>query len=298
MHRWWLLFAGLVLWSVLGYALLRRSSAPAEAHPARHVQATRIVSMGPNLTEIIYALGLAQRLAGVTDDSDFPMEASNKPRVGSFWQPNIEAIIATKPDLVVTLGFEQQRNLAYRLRRMNYNALTLDIDKIEGLFESILAIGAATGVEDRAEELAADMRRRIRMLQARLATSDKVRVLWVVQREPLRVAGRDTFANELLELAGGQNAIGPTLQKYPPIGAEQIIASGIEVIIEPTMVPGNEDKQRGQALQYWARFPNVPAVANGRICVVDGDLVSRLGPRLYEGIETVARCLRPELLGE
>jgi iron complex transport system substrate-binding protein len=298
MRRWWLLFAGLVLWSILGYALLGRSSAPAEARQAGHVQATRIVSMGPNLTEILYALGLAQRIAGVTDDSDFPAEASNKPRVGGFWQPNIEAIIATKPDLVVTLGFEQQRNLAYRLRRMNYNALTLDIDRIEGLFESILAVGAAAGVEDRAEELAADIRRRIQMLQARLATSDTVKVLWVVQREPLRVAGRDTFANELLELAGGQNAVGPTLQKYPPIGAEQIIASGIEVIIEPTMVPGDEDKQRRQAQQYWARFPNVPAVANGRICVVDGDLVSRLGPRLYEGIETVARCLQPELLGE
>lgn len=298
MRRWWLLFAGLMLWSFLGYVLLGRSSVPADARTPRHAQATRIVSMGPNLTEILYALGLGPNIVGVTNDSDYPPEAANKPNVGSFWEPNIEAIIATKPDLVVTLGFEQQKNLAYRLRRMDYDALTLDIDKIEGLYQSILATGAATGTEDRAEKLVGDLRTRIQALQARLTTREKVSVLWVVQREPLRVAGRDTFPNELLELAGGRNAIGPTLQKYPPVGAEQIIASGIQVIIEPTMVPGDEGRQREQALQYWARFPGVPAVANGRIYIVDGDLVSRLSPRLYEGVETIARCLQPELFGE
>ena len=298
MRKWWLLLAGWALWSGLGYALFGRPSAQVDAHASGTPLSMRIVSMGPNLTEILYALDLGPQIAGVTTGSDYPPDAADKPKVGSFWQPNIEAIIATRPDLVVTLGFEQQRSLAQRLRRMGYDALTLEIDTIEGLFRSILATGAATGASTRAQELVGDMRTRIRTLQARTAAIDRAKVLWVVQREPLRVAGRDTFPNELIELASGQNAIGPTLQKYPPVGAEQIIASGIQVIFEPTMVAGDERKQREQALQYWARYPHIPAVANERIYIVDGDLVSRLGPRLYEGVETIARCLRPELFGE
>ncbi|MBN1360547.1 MAG: ABC transporter substrate-binding protein [Sedimentisphaerales bacterium] len=296
MRKWWLLLAGLVCWCLLGYGLLGRQAV--RAHTPQTAPPTRIVSMGPNLTEILYALGLGPEIVGVTVDSDYPPDVAQKPKVGSFWQPNLEAIIATRPDLVVTLGFAQHRTLADRLRRMSYACLTLDIETIDGLFQGILAAGAATGTEGRAQEIVAEMRAQIAALQGSITSGTRAKVLWVVQREPLRVAGRDTFPNELIELAGGRNAIGPTLHKYPPIGAEQVLASGIDVIIEPTMVPGDEESQRAQALQYWSRWPNVPAVVNGRIYIVDGDLVSRLGPRLCEGIETVARCLRPEPLGE
>ena len=142
------------------------------------------------------------------------------------------------------------------------------------------------------------MRTEIDRLRAATAGSGRVKVLWVVQREPLRVAGRETFVNEMIELAGGENAIGPTLHIYPAIGAEQVIAAAPEVIIEPAMLPGALDQQRQQALAYWGRFANVPAVTAGRIYVIDGDIVSRLSPRLPAGIRTIARCLRPDLFGE
>jgi iron complex transport system substrate-binding protein len=298
MRKWWLLLAALLLWTSLGYALFGTRAANGNLGAPRAARPARIVSLAPNLTEILYALGLAPNVVGVTGDSDYPAAAAAKPRVGSFWQPDIEAVIAAQPDLVVTLGFEQQRNLADRLSRMHYDSLVLDIDKVEDLFRSIVMIGRATGADDRAQELVANIRSRIDALQTRLGTGDRTTVLWVVQRDPLRVAGRDTFANELIEMAGGRNAIGATLHKYPPIGSEQVIASAAQVIIEPTMTAGDENRQREQALDYWSRFPNVPAVANGRIYVVDGDLVSRLGPRLYQGVETVAKCLRPESFGE
>jgi iron complex transport system substrate-binding protein len=123
----------------------------------------------------------------------------------------------------------------------------------------------------------------------------KVRVLWIMQREPLRVAGRDTFINEMIELAGGENAIGPTLHKYPPIGAEQVIMCRADVIIEPLMQQKELKEQQKNAAQYWSKFKNVPAVVNERVYVIHDDTISRLGPRLYEGTETIARCLRPEL---
>ena len=256
----------------------------------------RIVSLAPNITEILFSIGLGDKIAGVTLDSDYPEGAAAKPKVGTFWQPDIEAVVAARPDLVITLGFEQQKNLAERLRRIGYNSLTVNIEKVSDLFDAIERIGAVTGRQLRANELISHVRTKLQQLASLVGTGAKVRVLWVVQREPLRVAGRDTFVNEMIELAGGENAIGPTVHKYPPIGSEQVIACNADVIIESAM--GSEDdieSQRDRALQHWSKFNYLPAVANRRIFVISGDTVSRLGPRLYEGTETIAMCLRPHL---
>jgi iron complex transport system substrate-binding protein len=298
MGKWWYLLAALGLWLACGYAISEPRRADARAHLRGARQPARIVSMAPNLTEVLFALGLGDRIVGVTQDSDYPPAALAKPRVGTFWQPNIEAVIAAKPDLVVTLAFEQQRDLARRLQRIGYDCLTVEIERVADLFRAITAIGDAAGVREPARELSNDIQAAIRRLQAATAGRPRVKVLWVVQREPLRVAGRETFINEMIEAAGGENVVGPTLHKYPPLGAEQVVAAGPEVIIEPTMVPGALDEQYRQAVSYWRRYPTIPAVAGGRIHVIDGDLVSRLGPRLFAGIDVIAKCLRPELSGE
>jgi iron complex transport system substrate-binding protein len=96
-------------------------------------------------------------------------------------------------------------------------------------------------------------------------------------------------------LAGGENAIGRTVHKYPPIGSEQVIACAPDVIIEPAMGSKTVPEQQKEALRYWSRFKNVPAVANERIYVISPDTVCRLGPRLHQGVEIVARCLKPQL---
>lgn len=297
MRKWWLLSTAAVLWMALGYALMR--SEAGEVPSVRRSQTPeRIVSMAPNLTEILFALGLESHIVGVTQDSDYPPAALDKRQVGTFWQPNIEAVIATRPDLVMTQTFEQQRDLARRLQRMGYRSLMVDVDTIAGLFDGILAIGQAAGAASQAHTLCENMRAEIDGLTAATAGQRRVKVLWVVQREPLRVAGRATFVNEMIELAGGENAIGPTLHIYPAVGAEQVIAAAPEVIIEPTMLPGTMDRQRNEASTYWSRFVNVPAVQAARIYVIDGNLVSRLGPRLPEGVIMIARCLRPDLFGD
>lgn len=298
MRKWWLLLVSLALWNILGYSLAQTSRVAAtDATPAVSTP-TRIVSLAPNLTELLYALGLEEAIAGVTLDSDYPAAAAAKPQVGTFWQPNIEAVVALKPDLVVALDFQQQQSVVQRLERLGYRCLMADIWTVDDFMRAVGTMGQATGRRPQAEALVARLRGDIQRLQNAIAGRTRPRVLWVVQREPLRVAGRDTFVNELIELAGGENAIGPTLHKYPPIGAEQVIACGAEVIIEPAMVESDFARQRETALAYWSRWPHVPAVAAGRIYVIDGDLVSRLSPRLYQGLETIAQCLRPEPPGE
>lgn len=298
MKKWiWLLLI-ISGWMAAGFALCGPAQDGTGKAVIPSVRPQRIVSAAPSLTEILFALGLDKEIVGVSQYSDYPPAALEKPRVGSFWNPNIESVVAAKPDLVVTLtttGFSQQKRLAMRLTPMNYNCLTLKIETIPELFEGIRQIGEATGREQQADDLVADIKGKLQKLSNLVDAGRKVKVLWVVQREPLRVAGRDTFVNEMIELAGGENAIGPTVHKYPPIGAEQVIASGAEVIIEPDMGRQDLTAQQESAFRYWSKFENLPAAADKRIYVIPGGAVSRLGPRLYEGIETIAKCLRPQL---
>ena len=295
MNKWWWLLLIITCWTATGFAIFDLQQTQDNGDTPLPTRANRIVSLAPNLTEILFALGLEKEIVRVTLNSDYPPAAATKPKAGTFWQPNIEAIIAARPDLIVTLGFEQQKNLAERLKRINYNCLIVNIKKVNDLFEAVEIIGAATGKKLEANELVSNIRDNLDKLSALVGTEDKVRVLWVVQREPLRVAGRDTFVNEMIEFAGGENAIGPTLHKYPPIGAEQVIVCGADAIIEPSMQQKDLTAQQNKAMQYWSKFDNLPAVANNRIYVIPGDTVSRLGPRLYDGIDAIARCLRPEL---
>jgi iron complex transport system substrate-binding protein len=298
MKKWWILLVVFAAWVALGLVLLRGPHADAAQASEPLRTPNRIVSMAPNLTEILFSLGLDRSIVGVTLDSDYPAAARSKRAVGTFWQPDIETVIALKPDLTVTLGIPQQRDLASRLTQMGYRCLTLDLWTVDDFFKAIGAMGDATGCQAGAQALREQMQARIATIRNAWASRGKVRVLWVVQREPLRVAGRDTFVNELIELAGGENAIGPTTSRYPSVGGEQVLVSAPQVIIEPVETKSDLSMQRAQALSYWRRYASVPAVADGRIRVIDAAPVSRLGPRLCEGIEIVARCLHPEVFGE
>lgn len=296
MKRWLLLLLIIVCWTSTGLVIFGFQGDTERNVDASASPGGRIVSASPNLTEILFALGLGEEIVGVTLRSNHPQEATEKPKIGTFWQPSIEAVIAAKPDLIITLAFEQQKNLARRLRRIGYNTLTVKIEKVSELFGAIEKIGEVTGKELEAERLSCGIRGKLRELSASVGEEEKIRVLWVVQREPLRAAGRETFINEMIELAGGENVLGRTIHKYPPIGAELVYSCGADVIIEPAMSGAAADQQEN-AVEYWSKFEHLPAVRNKRVYVIDGDPVSRLGPRLYEGVELIARCLRPGLFG-
>ena len=281
----------ILCWIGAGFALFGRQqqSESATCLPSRP---ERIVSMAPNLTEIVFALGLEDRIAGVASDSDYPPAALNKPKVGTFWQPNTEAVIALNPDLIIMLDNERQRPFANSLNRAGCRVLVLELRRIEHLRAAIEMIGRATDTQLPAKQLIDKITERVNSLSGLVGAEGKVKVLWVVQSEPLRVAGRDTFINGIIELAGGENAIGPTIQEYPRVGTEELLACGAEVIIEAAM-GDNVEQQQQVAEVFWGKYPNLPAVKNDRIYVVDPDTVLRLGPRLPEGLEMIAGYLHP-----
>jgi iron complex transport system substrate-binding protein len=258
-------------------------------------QPQRIVSLSPNLTEIVFALGLGDRVVGVSNNCDWPAEAKQKPKMGTFWQPNTEAIIAAKPDLVVCESFLQHKEIAETLKRAGTNTLSLRAESIEQLYNAILSIGQAAGCSDKAELLAAKIKSELDQIRAKSSSAKKVKVLWAVQTEPMRVAGVKTFVNEIIDLAGGQNVIAPTGDQYPSVGTETILTCGAEVIIQSAMGTGDIAKQQETADKFWNRFANLPAVKNKKVYVIEADTVLRLGPRLPDGVMAVAKLLHPEL---
>lgn len=267
-----------------------------QAEPAEAVSEgqMRIVSMAPNLTEILFSLGLDPEIAGVTRHCTYPPHALDKRQVGTFWQPDVEAVLACRPTLVVTEAFEQQRQFAEQLGRSGCCILTVKIESLPELLDGILAVGQAVNRTEQAQSLVNRLTAAQDARRAYAAGRTPLRVLWVIQRQPLRVAGTKTFINEMIEIVGGVNAVGPTVNIYPPISFEQVIAARPDVIIEPADEPGRLESQRRSAPAFYAAFRTIPAVQNARIYVVDGDLVSRLGPRLDQGLNVIANCLWQE----
>jgi iron complex transport system substrate-binding protein len=255
----------------------------------------RIVSLTPDITEILFAMGLNEKIVAVSSDSDFPPQTAGKKKTGTFWQPNTEAVIACKPDLVITQWFPQQKAVADTLSKIGYKVLTLKMETIEELLCAIEKIGDVADCRNQADELKKNINEKLNALRTKIGSADKVKVLWVLQIEPLRVAGRNTFINELIELSGGENAIGPTLQQYPPLSSEEVLASGTEVIIQSAMETAELNRQQESANVFWSKFASLPAVKNNRIYVVDPDTILRLGPRLPQGAELIARCVHPEI---
>ncbi len=281
----------LLAWCGLGWAVSSRQVAVSAAMAAPQ----RIVSLAPNVTEILYAIDLGPQIVGVCTFCDYPPEALAKPLIGAYWQPDIEAIIAKHPDLVIGETYPQHAEILDRLARMGYATASLKTETISEFFDALSQLGRLTAREPQAAALERDMKAKFVEIARSVAGRPRLRVLWVVDAQPLRVAGRDTFINEMIEIAGGENAIGPTIHPYPPVGIEQVMAARVDVIIQPSMNPSIPiETQQAQVLAQWNNWPAIPAVKEGRIYVIDADAVSRLGPRLARGAEMLARILHPE----
>ena len=255
----------------------------------------RIVSLGPNITEILFALGLGDKVVAVSDNCNYPTEAAGKQKVGTFWQPDTESILATRADLILTLCFAQQKEVADSLERLGYNVLLLKIESKDELIEAIGKIAEVTGTREQGRKLVDGLNEKFGQIEAKYKSAEKVKVLWVIQAEPLRVVGRGTFINGLIAAAGGENAIGETIYQYPPISTEELLKCGADVIIQSAMGSENIDRQREQAEKFWKQYPNLPAVKNNRIYVIESDTILRLGPRLADGLKLIGGFLHPEI---
>jgi len=249
----------------------------------------RIVCLAPNVTEIIFALGLGERVVGVSEFSDFPPEAREKPQVGRYDRPSLERIVALRPDLVI-LGHGNPRELALALERARITAFGLNPKTIEESFRALERIGEICGVQERAQQLSETLRTRVEKVRKRVAAGNlrRPRVFIMIDEEPLWTAGRNTLQDEILRLAGGENIA--SRPSYYPLSKEALFAAQPDLIL----IPGKPSEARSIRQRIRARkdLSSLSAVRRGHIVVVDGDIYSRPGPRIAEAVEELYGLMR------
>jgi iron complex transport system substrate-binding protein len=264
----------------------------------------RIVSTAPSITELLYALGLGNRIVGVDRFSRYPPEASSKPRIGDYAAPNLEVIASLRPDLVLIPTNPVQ--LRERLEAMRLRVLELNQEGIPALYESFRIVGRATGMEREAERLTQQTQAALEAIRARAAKLPRTRVLFVAGRTPGRlegliVAGRASYLNEIIEIAGGENIFAGAQAAYPMVALEEILARNPEVIIdmgEMGDTVGVTEAQKKSVESLWTRMSSVAAVRNRRVHAVASDVFVVPGPRVVDAAREFLALLHPPATGD
>ena len=255
----------------------------------------RIVSLSPSNTEILYALDLGDRIVAVTDHSDYPEEAQEKPSVGGFASASIEKILAAQPDLVfVARG--NAAELKEKLKDAGLPVIELDAQTIEDVMHDIALVGNATGTAENAEVLISDMSERLTAIKIKTAVfSYAPTVAQVICVTPVYVSGRGTLQNEVVRAAGGINIFEDQVEGWGILGPESIISAQPDYIIASSG-SGMGTTGSDVIFDFFSSNPiynQTPAVRNHHICVVNADLISRGGPRIIDAVEEVAGILHP-----
>jgi iron complex transport system substrate-binding protein len=283
--------------SLAGRFLLRRSDENAASGDR---PPERIISMSPHTTETLFALGLGDRVVGVSRFCDYPPEARTKAQIGGYLDPNYEAILALEPDLVIFPG--ENEEFAGKFRELGLATLSVRHNSIEEILDSITTIGRRCGVEDKADRLVADIRARLDAIARKTAGLSRPRVMLVVERtlgtgrpENVYVAGADRFMNELVERAGGVNCCGDPRVGFPIVSLEGILQMNPQVILDLVAKQRQGKYSKETLLGDWQSLGQVEAVRDGRVWLVDDDYVFIPGPRLALSVERFARLIHPEL---
>ena len=255
-------------------------------------RAQRILPLTPSLAEILFALGLDERIVGVTDFSNYPPAAREKPRIGTFMKPNLEKILDLEPDLVIA-GSEFQgakKNAAlkhfaipvYRVRPVDLNTI----------YRLISNLGEITETLPRAQQVILEMKKKVAAVERRVAGLPRWRVFYQVGIDPIVSVNRQTFAADLIRRAGGILVTADNPVRYPLYTIKRVIIDAPEVIIISSMSPNTNYRRFRKSWQPWR---SIPAVRQGRIHVIDSDMVDRPSPRIVDGLARLAEFIHPRV---
>ncbi len=256
----------------------------------------KIISLAPSNSEILFAVGAGDQVVGVTQYCNYPPEACQAKEVIGGFSPksmSIEKILALEPDVVFSAG-SFHMPVIEALEKAGVPVVALDPQGFEGIYDDILLVGQITDHAEEAEALVADMKARVAAVTAAVAdipAEERLKVFYEVWDEPLMTAGPDTFIGQMIELAGGVNIFGDMEEQYPQVSAEVVIERNPDVILGPD---SHADALTPEKIAARPGWENIKAVQTGRIYTVNGDIVSRAGPRVVDALETIAQLLYPE----
>jgi len=258
----------------------------------------RIVSLQPSNTEILFALGLGDKVVGVTSYCDYPPEARSKTRVGDLMRPSLEKVVELRPDLVL-VGQGNDMRTVDALRELGIPTFALYPHSVEEVLTTIETVGRLTGAQSRAKELSGALRARVRAVVARsqgLPESQRPRVLFAYAEVPVTSAGKGTFIDDIIRLAGGVNVAATLGGEWPRLSPEAIVAADPQVVVSgwsSDYLSEEAVRRHWQRLRSEPGWSEVTALRKGHIFLCNLDYLVRPGPRLIRGLEMVADYLRP-----
>jgi iron complex transport system substrate-binding protein len=267
--------------------------------------ATRIVSLVPPLTEMLFAVGAGSQVVGVSSYDDFPPEVASRPRVGALLDPDTERILSLKPDLVIVYGSQtelegQFRRVGIRVYSYRHGGIGNGIGNV---LQTIRDLGALTGHKADGDRVTAHLQSQLDSIRARVRGRPRPRTMLVIGRDPmvlrgLYVSGGIGFLHELLDVAGGEDVFADVKREAVQPSNETMLVRAPQVIIElhPGETPPSAVVQKERAV--WSLLPAVPAVRNGRVHLLYGGYLLAAGPRLAGATETLARVLHPDAFAE
>jgi iron complex transport system substrate-binding protein len=261
----------------------------------------RIISLAPNITEILFALGLSESIVGVTNFCDYPEEATKKPTVGGMTNPSLEAVVSLRPDIVVVTTDGNQKEFEKKVRSLKIKTYVFKARRISELPQGIRDLGRALGAQERADMLAHDIERSMNAVKTSGQKSDHQsyprpdlskgvaagkKILFIIWPEPLIVAGPGTAIDDIITLLQAENSASQATVAYPKYSIEEIIRQEPDYIF----IGKGHENVKEIAKGLLRKVSRVPAVQNGSVCFVS-DTLYRLGPRIVKGIEEMERCI-------
>jgi iron complex transport system substrate-binding protein len=254
---------------------------------------TRFVSLAPNITEIVFAIGAGEGLVGRTTYCNYPAEAQRVAVVGDTLKPSVEKIIALQPQIVFVSTASQLEAFTGELEAHHIAVYVTDSHDLEGVFHSIERIGDLLKHRTEADALLKQLRARVAAVEEKVSARPPVKVFYQVSDEPLYTIGREAFLTDLIKRAGGLSVTADVPGAWPRYSAESALAAKPDAIVLPTGGSlGNANSTVAGALK------GSPAVVNGHVYKINDDHLSRPGPRSVEGLEELAHALHPEVFSK
>lgn len=250
---------------------------------------SRIVSLAPSNTEILFALGLGDLVVGVDQYSDYPVEAKAKERVGGYTNPDMERVVSLSPDLLLATSVHA-KTVVPQLESRGFTVIVLQPKDVDAILDNIRLVAKITNRVSEAESLTSILKRRIDQIVAKGAKASKKPRVFFELSPQLSTAGPGSFIDDLIKRVGGENIAADAQVEWPKLSQEVLVAKDPEVILLGDHTAG-ETPDKVKARPGWDKLS---AVRNNRVHTIDPNLTNRPGPRVVDGLEVIARALYPE----
>lgn len=296
MRRFWPLFIFAIILSIV---IIGIQNSPAPAINAAQ-QPQRIISLSPSITETLFAIGAGSKVVGITKYCDFPAATESLPKVGGFVDPNIEAIVALKPDLVILLA--NHGRVIKQLKQLNIDVLAVRNSSLSDIKQTISTIAERIGHQAQAEQVLAKIHHKIDLISTKVANKVPPRVMIAMghstgeeQVKQVFIAGNRDFYNDLIQLAGGINAYQGDNLKVPSVSIEGIMEINPHVIIDIFPEADDHNSDLEQTRRRWNSLRFVDAIKNKRVHIIEENYATIPGPRIFLLLEQIVPLIHPDI---